>query len=128
MLFATVAFLAVVSTMQTAAAPNAGTRLDVPARVGPALRQAGFPARKRCGFVDTPRIPACWLTIAQSGYSVSVTPHRSLRDARVVYRLLRNPWATKNRAVMMGTLIVSGFRVPAREWQTIVTIVRHAVR
>jgi len=131
MFFATVACFAVVCITETAAEPNApkaGTRLEVPARVGPALRHAGFPARKRCGFVDAPGNPACWLSIRQAGYAADVTPHRSLRDARVVYRRLRNPWATKNRVAMMGTLIVSGFRVPAREWQTIVTIVRRAVR
>ena len=133
MLFATVACLAVVCTTQTAAAPNAGTRLEVPTRVVKALHQAGFPARERCGFivaegVPAGQVPGCWLTIERSGYSVHVTPHRSLRDARVVYRRLRNPWATKTRVAMVGTLTVSGFRVPAREWQTIRTLVQRAAR
>jgi hypothetical protein len=127
-LFATVACLVVACTARPAAARNAGTRLEVPARVATALHQAGFPARKRCGFIDEPTIAGCWLTIERSGYSVHVTPHRSVRDARVVYRRLRNPWAKGTRVAMMGTLVVSGFRVPAREWQTIVTIVQRTAR
>jgi hypothetical protein len=126
--FATVACLAVVWATQVAAARKAGTRLDVPARVATALHQAGFPARKHCGFIDAPSAPGCWLTIERSGYSVHVVPHRRLRDARVVYRRLRNPWATGTRVARMGTLVVSGFRIPAREWQTILTIVQRAVR
>jgi hypothetical protein len=104
------------------------TRLEVPARVAKALNQAGFPARKHCGFIDTPTVPGCWVTIERSGYSVYVVPHRSLRDAGVVYRRLRNPWATGTRIALVGRITVSGFRVPAREWQTILTIVRHAAR
>jgi hypothetical protein len=128
MLLATVACLAVVWTAQTAAASNAGTRLEVPARVAEALHRAGFPVQKRCGFIDGPTVPGCWLTIERAGYSIHVVPHRSLRDAKVVYRRLSNPWAKGTRVAMVGTLIVSGFRVPARDWQTALTVVRRAAR
>lgn len=128
MLFAAVACFAVVCTSQTLAAPDVGTRLEVPGRIATALRQAGFPVKKRCGLVDTPPVPACWLSIERSGYSVHVIRHRSLRDARVVYRRLSNPWATGTRVAMFGKLIVSGFRVPLREWQTIVTAVQRSAR
>jgi hypothetical protein len=128
MLFATVACLAVVCTSQTLAAPHAGTRLEVPARIAKALRQAGFPVQKRCGSVDEPGVAACWLSIERSGYSAHVIRHRSLREARVVYRRLSNPWAKGTRVAMFGKLIVSGFRVPLREWQTIVAVVQRSIR
>ena len=129
-MFATVACFVVVCTPQTLAAPHAGTRLEVPPRIAKALRQAGFPVQKRCGFVDgpVPGVPACWLSIEQSGYSVHVISHRSLRDAKVVYRRLSNPWAKGTRVAMFGKLVVSGFRVPLREWQTIVTVVQRSAR
>jgi hypothetical protein len=129
MLLATVACLAVVWTAQTAAASS--TRLEVPARVAKALHRAGFPVQERCGFIQAKggrTVSGCWLTIEQSGYSVNVTPHPSVHDAKVVYRRLRNPWATKTRVAMLGTLTLSGFRVPAREWQTVLTVVRRAAR
>jgi len=128
MVFATVACLAVGCASQTLAAPHAGTRLEVPPRIATALRQAGFPVQKRCGFVDGPGVSACWLSIEQSGYSVHVILHRSLRDAKVVYRRLSNRWATGTRVAMFGKLIVSGFRVPPREWQTIVAVVQRSAR
>jgi len=128
MLFATVACLAVVCASQSLAASHAGTRLEVPPRIATALRHAGFPVQKRCGFVDGPGpgASACWLSIEQSGYSVHVILHRSLRDAKVVYRRLSNRWATGTRVAMFGKLIVSGFRVPPRQWQTIVAVVRRS--
>ena len=130
MLFATVACLAVVCASQTAAAAQASTRLEVPPRIATALRQAGFPVQKRCGFVCErgAGVPACWLSIEQSGYSVHVILHPSLRDAKVVYRRLSNPWARGTQVAMFGKLIVSGFRVPPREWQTIVTTVKRSTR
>jgi len=126
-LFATVACLAVACSSQSLAAPHAGTRLEVPPRIATALRQAGFPVQKRCGGVDAPGVPACWLSIEQSGYSVHVILHRSLRDAKVVYRTLSNPWAKGTRVAMFGKLIVSGYRVPRREWQTIVAVVQRSL-
>ena len=128
MLFATVACLAVACTSQTLAAPHTGTRLEVPPRIATALRQAGFPVKKQCGSVDNPTLPACWLTIERSGYSVHITLHRTLRDAKVVYRRLSNRWATGTRVAMFGKLIVSGFRVPPRQWQTIVAVVQRSAR
>src|SRR3954467_3168124 len=130
-LFVAVACLAVVCTAQTAAARNAGTRLEVPARVATALHQAGFPARKHCGRIQAEgglAVPGCWLTIERWGYAVNITPHRTLHDARVVYRRLSNRWATATRVGMVGRLTVSGFRVPVREWQTILTVVQRAAR
>jgi hypothetical protein len=128
MLVAAVACFAVVCTSQTLAAPHAGTRLEVPVRIEKALRHAGFPVQKRCGSVDEPGVHACWLSIERSGYSVHVVPHRSLHDARAVYRTLSNPWAKGTRVAMFGKLIVSGFRVPLREWQTIVAAVERSTR
>src|SRR3954454_22375941 len=130
-LFATVACLVAVCTVQTAAARNAGTRLEVPAGVAKALHRAGFPARERCGGIQADRgrtVPGCWLTIERSGYSVNVTPHPSLHAARVVYRRLRNRWARKTRVAMVGRMTVSGFRVPPGEWQSILTIVQRTSR
>jgi hypothetical protein len=127
-LFAFVASVAVVCTSYPLAAPHAGTRLEVPAGIATGLRQAGFPVQKRCGFVDGPGVAACWLNIERSGYSVHVVPHRSLREAKVVYRRLSNPWAKATRVAMFGKLIVSGFRVPLGDWQRIVAVVERSVR
>jgi hypothetical protein len=127
-----VACLAVVEAAQ-AVTSSTGPRLKVPRRVAKALHQAGFPARTQCGEIDDlgvpiRTVPGCWIVIEQRGYSVHVVPHSTGRSARAVYEQTYSRWAKKRRMAVVRNLVVYGFRVPARQWQTIRRLVIGATR
>jgi hypothetical protein len=68
-------------------------------------------------------MPACWLVIYKDGYSVSVTPHSSRAAAKLALHGIYNKWARTTRRIVLGRLVVSGFRVPAKDWNVIRQIV-----
>ena len=119
--------------------------LKVPQRLTQALVRQGYPVRHPCGSViePPPRIggthghvvlpndlPACWLVIYKDRYSVSITPHSSPAAARLAYQRTYNKWTRTTRRIVLGRLLVSGFRVPAQDWnairQVVSAIVSHA--
>lgn len=113
--------------------------LQVPAGLAQALVRQGYPAHQACGSVMEPpppsrthgsniiirveSVPACWLVMYTSGYSVSITPRSSRAAARLAYLRTHNRWARSTRSIAIGTLLVSGFRLPEADWKVIVRTV-----
>jgi len=113
--------------------------LRVPAQLAQMLARQGYPAHQACGSVlePPPRIgahkshiiirggslPACWLVIYKSGYSVSISPHSSRAAAKLAYQRTYNRWARSTRRIAVGPLLVSGFRLSEADWKVIVRIV-----
>jgi hypothetical protein len=113
--------------------------LEVPAQLAQMLARQGYPAHQACGSVHEPPppigthkshiiirgglVPACWLVIYKSGYSVSISPHSSRAAAKLAYRRTYNRWERNTRRIAVGPLLVSGFRLSEADWKVIVRIV-----
>jgi len=124
----------------TATAHGATGRLTVPG-VRAALVRDGFPARAQCGEVMEPppaldshthifhtrMVPACWVVVEHDSYSVQVTPHTSDAAAKLAYTRTRNPATKRSRGVVIGKVVVSGFRVGSRDWLQITRVVASVV-
>ena len=118
--------------------------LRVPARLAQTLARQGYPVHQACGSLLEPpppvhakaphiilrgrSVPACWLVIYKSGYSVSITPHSSRAAAKLAYQRTYNRWARDTRRVAIGPLLVSGFRLPEADWKIILRTVSAATR
>ncbi len=129
---------ATLSTPAPAGGSPTATPLAVPYRVVQALARHGYPGHRPCGRVMEPPprvgdsqgiiinprfLPACWLVIYRGGYSVDITPYSNRAAAKLAYHRIDNKWALTTRRVVVGRLLVSGFRVPAQDWSAIQRIV-----
>jgi hypothetical protein len=104
----------------------AASVLAIPASLVDDLRSQHYPVRVVCGGVleDRGFVPACFARIAQGGYSVTIAPHTTEAAARAAYERTSNRWATTKRETAIGTLLLTGFRVPAGTWRSLVRLVR----
>jgi hypothetical protein len=102
-----------------------------------ALAAAGYPARSHCGITIVPpphvgsgnhvfaghEVPTCWVVVERDGYSVHVTPYTSAALAKLAYERTRNPAAKTTRRAAIGNVVLTAYRLPAREWSRISELV-----